>query len=311
MEELHVQCQSNIPPDSRNGSNRKIERREYHFFGAYYGKKKLKGNFLFSLLVKNFIEAEAGVSALKPDGTKYTLRARLINTCFDNPSLSNAMQIKQAGEKCCCYWCNNQGNTIDNRRCYPYARKVNGIVINHSRRTEDEIEAIYNNFRMQMKCYPQRKLESGKSLKDISVFKALPYFQWTTSSSVELLHFVEGVFKTQIKLWLYPKFNNGTARISSDQWQQFEDLLLIQRLPELFSRKIRSVSIHFKYYKATEALLFFLYISQVLSWFEWFQPFKEHHIYFVHCLTDILTPGKTIQELQEIKQRFIRWLIGF
>jgi hypothetical protein len=174
------------------------------FCGAYYGKKKLKVNLLFSLLVKNFIEAEAGVSALKPDGTKYILRARLINTCFDNPSLSNTMQIKQAGGKCCCYLCNNQGSTIDNGMCYPYAKEVNGIFIEHSRRTEYEIEAVYNNFRMQMKCYPQRKLESEKGLKDISVFKALPFFQWTSSSSVELLQFVEGVFKNQISCGCIP-----------------------------------------------------------------------------------------------------------
>jgi hypothetical protein len=281
------------------------------FCGAYYGKKKLNGNLLFSLLIKNFIEAEAGVSALKPDGTKYTLRARLINTCFDNPSLSNAMQIKQAGGESCCFWCNNQGCTIENRRCYPYLKEVNGSILNHARRTEAEIEDIYNSFRTQREQHHQSSLEPVRGLKDLTVFKALPYFRWTTSSSVELLHFVEGVFKIQIKLWLYPKYNDGTARISSDKWNEFEELLLLQRLPELFSRKIRSVSVHFKYYKATEALIFLLYTSQLLSWFEWFQPYKEHHIFLIHCLTDVLTPGKTVQELDEIKKRFTRWLVGF
>lgn len=132
-----------------------------------------------------------------------------------------------------------------------------------------------------------------------------------TFGSVDLLHFIEGLFKNLTKIWTWFKFNNGKARISKEQWNEFEELLLVQKLPSVFSRKICSISNHFNYFKAMESLIFILYTSRLLTLFFWFAKYAEHHMLLVNTLNEVLTLGKNVKELALIKSKFIRWLIGY
>lgn len=274
------------------------------FAGVWYGHKKLDCNLLFHLLVKNFIKAEHGVMALDLNNEAYVLKARIINSCLDNPSLASIFKMKQAGGESSCYWCNHQCCTIESRRCYPYLKQVGDTILDHAPRKEEHVQKAHSLLR-------SKSVKSVNGIKDVTVLMDLPYFIWTRSYSIELLHLTEGLFKVFIKLWAVPKYNNGKVRISADNWKHFEDVLCVQRIPEVFGRQIRSITDHFKYYKASEALVFLLYSSKLLIHFDWFEKYKNNHLLFIECFTQALTKGNTKEQLIQIKKKFISWLVDF
>lgn len=300
---IYLQCQEFPLPE-------RIQKEYVIFCGCWYGREKLDRNILYSLLVKEFLRAEYGIPSKRPDGTPATIKARLINSTLDNPAKAAVFKINQAGGENACAHCNIKGCSISGRMCYAIT-KQDGIISDLSPRIETEVRAIWASIAQLKRSDLHGKTRPEKGIKDIPVLAALPYFLWTKFGSVELLHYAENIFKTLIKVWTYPKFNNGTARISKSQWLEFERVLLQQLLPELFARGVRSVEKHFKYFKASEALVFLLYTSRLLCYFDWFRPYAEHHLTLVNILLEVLTPGKTLAELDVIKQRCVRWVLGF
>lgn len=116
-----------------------------------------------------------------------------------------------------------------------------------------------------------------EGVKDVPIFHTmLPYWSAIEIQTNDLMHLFEGIHDLLLKLWIKRKYNNGKNSIISPFGNEFDLLLCSQKLVNLFNRKIRSIIKHGKYWKASECMVFHLYLSHLLESFLPAHLFQHH-----------------------------------
>lgn len=155
------------------------------FCGVWFGKNKPMSNILFSEL----------------------FLLRCINYCCDLPAKAGLFMQQQHGGRGACGFCNHSGCTIEKRFCYPLLRRFQDIVFDHSLRTESRVKEVYNKYRTLLRegvTWSDLPVINGHT--GISIFsEMLPYWEWTSFGSIDIMHLMEGVFSLLMKLWTESK----------------------------------------------------------------------------------------------------------
>ncbi len=279
------------------------------FCGLWFGQDKPKANILFSVLVDELIAAERGIMSCDPYGRLTLVRTRCINASCDIPAKAELFCQKQHGGKGSCYYCRHQGLKMGTRFSYPLIRCYKGQPIDHSMRSEQDILAIYD-----MLDAESDNRQAIDGIVGKSVFHKLPYWKWTMFGCIDFMHLLMGVFRLLVKLWTKSKYHKFEGRVvlSQERWESFDRLLLVQKIPNIFHRNVRSMVNHHKYWKASECLVFLLYTSRLMrSCFPQGSPHFSHHMTLVTSLYDVLRVGQTVKELDDIEKKLVQYVLDF
>lgn len=282
-----------LPPDIRFSSSNVI------LAGIWFGKSKPDSNIVLSIAVKELVDLERGVVGSDPMGNIINVRCRLLLSTMDIPARAAAFLMTYHNGACGCIYCLNKGKHYGNRYAYPIAPRSNNTL-----RTHTMIADIYS----KLKSNPNQKIDG---IKGISIFSILPYWSLVRFSAIDLMHLLEGLFKSFNKLWTKAKYSkNGLPRVSRHQWGEYDRLLTQQRIVGLLGRPVRSIIENGKFYKASEILVWFLYMYPCL---EGVIPDDEYRHFRSFCcfLFELLKDDLTWHRLEEIEKDLYQWLIDF
>jgi hypothetical protein len=148
-------------------------------------------------------------------------------------------------------------------------------------------------------------------IEAISVFSHLNNWNMSHFCSLDIIHLIEGLYKSFIKLWTKGKYSsNGTPLTSSSTWQEYDRLLQKQKLTSSFGRPVRSIVTEGKYYKTCEILIWFLYLYPCLKGFV---PNKNYNRFSIFCesLYELLSPRLTWKRIDELEVTLLQWVLDF
>ncbi len=178
------------------------------FCGVWFGTEKPNTNILFSSLVNDLLEGDIGVDITTPLGSIEKVRVRCLNSSCDLPAKAALLHQQQHGGYHACSFCNNSGLSMDKRFCYPLLASYGDVKFDHSSRKEDDIKAAYSVYDENISSsilQSNQKLPVIQGLNGISVFRRLPYWEWTLFSTIDFMHLLEGIFHLLMKLWMKSK----------------------------------------------------------------------------------------------------------
>lgn len=282
------------------------------FCGVWFGKEQPDTNLLFGLLVKDVLKGERdGFKAVDWRMNNIHVFARLLNSSADIPAQHDIMKVVHHGGTCSCMFCKHSGVKIGHRFSYPLLKCYEGKMFDHSLRTEEEILVAYQNMRQSYDMNPNR-IPMWCGLRSIPNFELLPYWCFTNFSTVDIMHLMEGLFRTMMHVWIKPKYSKtGRALVQKREWLEWEDTyLLSQGIPEVFSRNLRSIYNNWKFFKASECMVFFLYSCKMLDKLLDLEYYRNLML-LSDVLYSIMKPGLTQAELNVIHNKVFKFIQGF
>lgn len=253
------------------------------FAGLWVGDSKPDINAFLNILVKDLADMT------DPFGEQIRVKARLIRLTFDLPARAGVLYQISHGGRCACPFCYIQGVYLEGnmKYCYPFVEST--IAADLKLRTKDETSNIYRELlaRTEAKEY---FIISG--LKGIPIFNLLKYWSMVETTTVDIMHHCMGISKTLIRLW--------SKMIPKDDGKQFDSLLTQEKLVSSFYRKVRSIITHGKYYKASESMVFLLYLSRLIKGYI-SNTLYEHHMKLVNSLMTLLEESIPVEKLDKIE----------
>ena len=233
-----------------------------------------------------------------PSGIK-TVRAILLNGIFDLIAKAPILNMKQFNGEHGCSTCTHPGVSLSRgTRVYlpsieppPLARTHESIML-----AAEEAEA------------------SGHTVDGIKGISVLAYsLDLVDGIPVDYMHAVlEGVTRWLLHAWFNSE-NHREAFYLGRSARQIDDLLLKQRPPSEFSRPLRSIRKHLKYWKASELHSWLLYYSLPLLMDFLPSLFLHHYSLFVcalHILLQDCLSTAQIDAAEEMLFDFVALLYG-
>lgn len=269
------------------------------YAGLWVGKGKPNPNIIFSVLVKELLQLEKGIKMNDPYGNEIIVRCCCLMATMDLPARASAMLMTSHKGNCGCIYCLNTGRSFGRRFVFPIDRNANTAL-----RTKEAQEQCFS----QLRNNTQGRI---KGIEGITVFCYLNNWNMSQFCSLDIMHLLEGLYKSFIKLWTKRKYSpTGSPLISSSSWQEYDQLLQKQKITNLFGRPVRSIATEGKYYKASEILIWFLYFYPCLKGFI---PDKNYSHFSIFCesLYELLSPRLPWKRVDELEVTLLQWVLDF
>ena len=212
--------------------------------GLWVGPKKPPIDELFKPLTEMLDHLSSdGIVITLPTGDSLLFKFKLVMGIFDLPAKAAVMCTKLFNGEYGCQTCEQAGLYISHRRVYP-PRPCRER--NHQQITLQAKEAVHQH-------------ESIKGIKGISPLTN--YVDLVDSIPVDYMHAVlEGTVGRLLNLWFNSTHHSKPFYIGR-KLSEIDQLLMLQKPPNEFSRSPRSISNYRKFWKASELRQFLLFYS--------------------------------------------------
>ena len=232
----------------------RIQKENLLFCGLWFGESKPNMNLYSKPMIDSFRKLETEGIAININGNEHVSRVFLICGTADLPAKSLVMNCNQFNGAFSCMRCMDPGETFKtakggNVHIFPFdASKP----VSQSRTGEgclnDSIQATR-----------EKKVVNG--IKGPSFLMTIQSYDYVKSSAIDYMHGVLlGVSKLLINLWIGSTYSKEKFSISS--YVEIIDERLLQIKPPSFITRIpRTLSNHFKYWKASELRAWLFYYS--------------------------------------------------
>ncbi|KAL0478638.1 hypothetical protein AKO1_005034, partial [Acrasis kona] len=159
-------------------------------------------------------------------------------------------------------------------------------------RTETQTNKDYHDIASNTK-----KDQPFHGLLGVPVFRLLPYWSMRKCQSIDIMHNISGNVKKLIKIWSKPSNLGGLA---AGNWEKFDKLLQQQKVTSNFHRKVRSAVEHGKYWKASESVVFLLYLTPLLESFM-SREYYDHLLLLICSLRILLSKSINESDLAKVQ----------
>jgi hypothetical protein len=250
--------------------------------GLWFGESKPFMSLFTKPLMKSLKMLETNGIEYEVDNEQILTKAFLICGTADLPAKSLVLNCNQFNGQFSCLKCLHPGETYKTQKGGSvHTFSYNASLPMHEQRTSE------NCLRDAILATESRKTING--IKGPSFLMTLMSYDFINSTSVDYMHGVLlGITKLLTKLWISTTHSKEIFFISS-YVEVIDQRLLMIKPPSIITRVPRTLSDHFKYWKASElrSWLFFLFTpntSRHSSWslFVTFCLFRSRHIFIVY-----------------------------
>lgn len=229
----------NLPPNIRSYAENTI------LSALWIGSEKPPMSILLKPVVDSLQQLDASGVTIQTSSGNQTIHCKVVFAVFDLPAKAAVLCAKQYNGKYGCSVCLHPGKRLSNNTRVYTPDSV------HPERTHSQIVAAAT--RAEETNIPEKGIMGRCPLT--------PILDLVTSIPIDYMHCVlEGVTRSLMRFWFDSK-HHGAPYYIGRSLKQIDHELMKQRPPKEFSRPPRSVSKHFKYWKATELKQWLLYYS--------------------------------------------------
>lgn len=247
------------------------------FCGLWFGDAKPFMGTFFRPIHSRLKKLEEEGITVTVDNENVNCKAFLICITADLPAKSTLMNMIQFNGAFSCSKCYEKGETFKTSgggsvHIYPFNREM---PFGHERTTRTSLHDA-------MEAVNSKKTVNG--IKGPSFLMTLEYFDFIKGASIDYMHGVLlGVTKLLIKLWFSPALSREDFSISHSS--DIIDKCLLQIKPPSFVTRIpRSISTHFKYWKASELRSWLFFYSLPLLCNTLQESYFLHYAAFVEAV---------------------------
>ncbi|VDI64263.1 Hypothetical predicted protein [Mytilus galloprovincialis] len=259
--------------------------------GLWFGEVKPFMNLFTKPFTKSLKQLETICIDYEVDGTSYLTKGYLICGTADLPAKSIVLNCNQFNGKYSCMRCMHPGETFKTNKggcvhTFPYDASKPQF---DKRTFQSCIEHAFTAIRDQ---------KTTNGIKGPSFLMALKSYDFVKSNSIDYMHGVLlGITKLLIKLWISSGFSD--QKFSVSKYVEIIDERLLQIKPPSFITRIpRTLSDHFKYWKASE-LRSWLYYYSLPVMFDILTPaYLMHYACFVQGIYLLSTDCVTTDDLK-------------
>ncbi|KAH3841159.1 uncharacterized protein LOC127880246 [Dreissena polymorpha] len=276
------------------------------FAGLWFGDGKPFMGTFFRPIHSNLKKLEDEGLNITVCGNDILCKAFLICSTADLPAKSTLLNMNQFNGAFSCLQCCNKGETFKTPgggsvHVFPYEKeKLFGFGNNRTPEMcqRDAIEAVNTK-------------QTVHGIKGPSFFMTFKYYDFVKSSSIDYMHGVLlGVTKLLIKLWFSTSLSKQDFSISCHS-EAVDKKLLSIKPPSFVTRIPRSITSHFKYWKASELRSWLFFYSLPLLHGLLGESFYLHYACFVEAVFLLCGSSVTPNDIVRSQQLLMYFVMTF
>jgi hypothetical protein len=271
------------------------------FCGLWFGDVKPFMATFSQPLHKSLKKLEEDGISITNGEENITCKAFLICITADLPARSILLNMNQFNGAFCCVYCLEKGRTFQTKKkgsvhVFPFnAEQPHGYLRTHDGSIADAVKAV-------------NTCSTVQGIKGPSFLMCLNSFDYVKGTCIDYMHGVLlGITKLLINLWISPSYSKEDFSVAS--FSEVIDSRLLQIKPPSFITRVpRSISSHFKYWKASELRSWLLFYSVPVLQDILHENYLFHYSAFVqaiHCLSGNSIASCSLDHAEKLLAYFV------